>query len=167
MNEFLTDTFSTNYVRALLLGQGHRPVISDKLLTAAFQVLGDDQKNDYLRLAEEFFRSKAIIVPSGLDSLPTPWLRQLPDIIWNTRKSNWEIIPYMIRKIGHNDGVLCLQFAQELPNCSGRVTGWDRLRVQINLALQPNLWTPLNLDIERLVWEKRPDLRLDLFTVAY
>jgi len=163
MKELLPVPFSANYVKALFLREGHRPVVSEKLLTSSLELLGVDKKNDYLRLAEEFFRSKAILVPSGLASLPTPWLRALPDILWNMRKPNWEALPFMIRKLGCMDGVFCLAFAQELPNFSDRLTGWDRLRIQINLALQPNLWTPLSLEMERLVWKKRPELREELF----
>jgi len=73
----------------------------------------------------------------------------------------------MVRKVAYIDGAFCLEFAQELPNCSGRVTGWDQLRIQVNLALQPNLWTQLTSETEQIIWEKRPDLRLELFTLPY
>jgi hypothetical protein len=69
----------------------------------------------------------------------------------------------MIRQITHEDGVLCVTFAQELANAGDRVTAWDRLRIQLNLRLHPNLWTPLSLNLERRVWVSRPDLRSELF----
>lgn len=166
MNELkFLNVYSSAYVYALLRNQGCRPVVSSAVLGAAFELLSPPDREEVIHKAKEFFRSKAAMLPIGLETLPLGWLATLPDILWRTRKPHWDRLPYMIRELKIENGVLCMKFAQELPTFGDRITAWDRLRIQTNIALRPNLWTPLTTDVEQLIWEKRPDLRLKLFTL--
>ena len=137
--------------------------MSPAVLSAAMEVMNDTPNGDVLETVKVFFRSKAVVTPDGLESLPMIWLTTLPKVLWQTRKPHWDALPYMIRKIKMEDGALCLKFAQELPTFEQRITAWDRLRVEINLSLKPNLWNSLKPDVERMIWERRPDLRSQLF----
>lgn len=157
--------YSAARICALLHDQGNQQVISRTVLSAALEVLDHANKESVMRDAEQFFRSKAVILPGGLETLPPSWLITLPKILWQTRKREWEILPYMIREIRAEDGVLCVKFAQELPWAGDRVTRWDRLRIQINLGVSPNLWTPLSRELERRIWAARPQLRTELFQI--
>jgi hypothetical protein len=56
-----------------------------------------------------------------------------------------------------------MAFPQELPNPDQRVTAWDRVRIEVNLRLYPNLWTPISSELEKQIWTRRPDLRNELF----
>ncbi len=154
---------SAEHVHALLRTHGYKPVVSRVVLAAVLHLLQPSPRVDLIREATEFFRSKAAMVPDGLAELPSAWLRDLPALVWSSRKAHWTEIPYMIRRLTHEDGALCMMFAQELPNIEDRLSAWDRLRLRLNLGLQPNLWTPLPRDLERRIWIGRPDLRSELF----
>jgi len=159
----LEHLFSPAHICALLHNQGHQPVVSRAVLSAALEVLDRADKENVLQGAKQFFRSKAVILPDGLETLPAAWLSRLPELLWRTRKTKWEVLPYMIRELKAEDGVLCIKFAQELPRSGERDTAWDRLRIKINLGVSPNLWTPLCPELERRIWAARPQLRTELF----
>ena len=118
-----------------------------------------------LQNAEAFFRERAIFVPKGLEQLPSIWLKRLPDIFWSCRNPGWEILPFFIRVVGIELGVLRLGFPQEQCCSANHVGGWDQLRVVANLSLRPNLWTALTRHEERELWDLRPELRHDMLTV--
>lgn len=120
-----------------------------------------------LQKSRKFFLEKAILAPKGLDTLPSAWLEKIPQILWATRKAEWKVLPYFIRKLSYDAGILSIQFHLE-PNGEGRhntFTRWDRLRLQVNYSLRPSLWHWLDKAEERRIWDARPELRMDLFTV--
>lgn len=92
--------------------------------------------------ATEFFSTRCVIVPTGLDELPTPWLRALPRILWATRKPDWTHLPYMLTGVSFAEGILLVRFAQEGQPKSERITTWDRLRITLNRSLYPTVWRP-------------------------
>ncbi len=154
---------SAAHVRALLNTRGHKPVISPAVLAAALDLHRRPPAEDPLERAIEFFRTRAVIVPSGLRELPAAWLTDLPGLLWSTRKAHWAAIPYMINQVTFEDGVLTLAFAQELPSSEDRLTAWDKLRIHLNLSCYPNLWRPLTPELERSIWDSHPGLRRELF----
>ena len=151
------------HVHALMRARGLQPSLSQAVLAAALKLLQPSSREDHLQRAAEFFRSKAVLVPDGLSDLPSAWLADLPRLVWRSRKPHWHEIPYMCRRLAFSDGVLCISFAQELPTPEHRLTAWDKLRIELNLGLRPNLWLPLPPSLERTVWTSRPDLRRELF----
>jgi hypothetical protein len=169
LEEIMIDT-ALNYLRSpqrtqtLLRLYGHTPKLVPRVLSAAFDLCNTTVSPDQLLpQTREFFRSKAVIIPTGLDELPSCWLQDLPTVLWHSRKPHWKHLPYMISELGVEDGVLWVAFAQEQPNDEDRLTRWDELRMRLNLHLRPNLWTPLSRELERKIWHARPDLRADLF----
>lgn len=138
--------------------------LSPALLTAALQLYEDTALRELSwREANVFFITHAVFVPEGLETLPLNWLQQLPAELWHTRKPDWQILPYFIKAVAIEDGVLRIQFPQE--QALNRVTFWDRLRIRLNLAMRPNLWQPLTPFEERGIWERHPQLRHELFKV--
>ena len=73
--------------------------------------------------------------------------------------------PFMITSLAFDQELLCVPFAHEIANLSGRMTVWDDLRFVLNLALQPNLWHSLSRNEERDVWNRCPALRRDLLSL--
>jgi hypothetical protein len=71
----------------------------------------------------------------------------------------------MITSLAFEQGVLCVAFAHEVGNKTGRMTMWDDLRFVLNLALLPNIWHPLTRHEEVTIWNRWPELRRELFTV--
>lgn len=149
----------------LLEHAGYRPCISERLLRAALDVQAAPDPSHMVKETTSFFSTNAAMIPHGLDSLPTAWLRQIPGILWRSRKPHWTSIPYMIRRLSFEQGVLCVSFAQELPNGEDRLTAWDRLRVLLNLELRPNIWKPLPKALERRIWDECLGARAELFRV--
>lgn len=154
---------SSAHIHEMLRARGHRQAISTAVLSAALDLLAPSRNDELIAHAREWFRSKAVLVPDGLETLPAVWLRDLPEILWRTRKPGWTHLPYMTKRVGYENGVLCLTFPQELPHDEDRLSGWDRVRLEANLRLFPNLWTPLPPPLEHRVWRLRPKLRHELF----
>jgi hypothetical protein len=75
------------------------------------------------------------------------------------------VLPYLLKSVATEAGVLRLYFPQELIIKEARLSLWDRLRVTLNLSMRPNLWLPLNPSEEREIWNRHPELRNELFTV--
>ena len=96
--------------------------------------------------AKEFFRTRAVLVPTGLESLPLPWLKALPGILWSLRRPEWTHLPYMIREVFIADGLMQFRFAQEPlrePE-DQHVGGFDQVRLAVNTRLYPSCYRPLN-----------------------
>ena len=157
---------SAAHVYALMRNRGCRLRLSESVLYGAFEVLQPHLgRGQLLSEVSAFFRSKAILVPEGLDQLPSCWLNALPTLLWATRKDHWENLPYMIRRLDLERGVLCVKFAQEQPQKVPRLTRWDELRIQLNQSLEPNLWRALSPRTEREIWSRWPGLRSELFSL--
>ena len=155
---------SPERVQQLLRLDGYKRRMTAGVLGAAFDVCCPLMpRAQLLSQTKGFFSTKAVIVPAGLDELPSCWLQQLPKLLWCSRKPHWKMLPYMIRSLGIEDGFLWIAFEQEQPTDETRLTSWDRLRMLLNLNLLPNLWCPLSSELEKEIWHSRPDLRSDLF----
>ena len=153
---------SAEHVYALLRVHGHRPAVSSAVLAAGLQLLHPATRGDLLREATEFFRTKAILVPSGLEELPSAWLHQLPALLWRSRKPHWNEIPYMIRELGNERCVLRVAFA--------RATEHWRSPDQLGPAQDPTQPWGLSQPMDSAVAQfgeadlvARPDLRSELF----
>jgi hypothetical protein len=157
---------SAEHVHELMHRQGIRPQLSPAVLSAALDLYEDAALHKLSRVeARAFFSAHAILVPQGLETLPLPWLQQLPIRLWHTRKPHWDVLPYLLKSVATEAGVLRLYFPQELIIKEARLSLWDRLRVTLNLSMRPNLWLPLNPSEEREIWNRHPELRNELFTV--
>ena len=135
-------SFTAQYVCRLMERCGMKPILSSEMLSAAVQ-LDAALDERALERARDFFRSKAGLVPKGLESLPASWLAGLPGILWAMRKPHWMNLPYMIWRVACVDGVLLLSFAQEMDPRDAPVTAWDRIRVRVNRCVYPSRWRPL------------------------
>jgi hypothetical protein len=147
--------FTVQYVCQLIERCGLKPVLSTEMFRAAVQ-LDVVLPESALGRARVFFRSKACLVPQGLESLPACWLAGLPGILWATRKPHWTKLPYMIRQVACVEGVLLLSFAQETNPGDDRITSWDRLRIRVNLCVYPSRWRPLSRHHQQQLSLQRP-----------
>jgi hypothetical protein len=118
-------------------------------------------RQEALTQSTHFFRTRAVLIPKGLETLPTPWLRGLPGILWATRRPHWLHLPYMIREVEIVNGLLQLHFAQEamLNGNDERVTAWDRIRLQVNSSLYPSRWRPLQPKHLREMQSRWPEMK--------
>jgi len=115
-------------------------------LQAAMNLFSNEQgRRVALRAATEFFRSRAVIVPEGLATLPLPWLKSIPSILWSLRQPHWTHLPFMIKEVFVADGVLQFRFAQEAWCDSEdlQVGAFDRVRIAVNTRLYPACYRPL------------------------
>ena len=58
------------------------------------------------------------------------------------------------------EGLLLLEFAQELPEPGDRFTSWDRLRILVNAGIYPSRWRSLSRWHEVKLRQLHPELRL-------
>jgi hypothetical protein len=159
----LEHLFSADHVFQLMRDRRHKQQITETVLLAAFELFEPETNREgLLKETKAFFLRTAFMVPEGLEILPSCWLRRIPDALWDTCYPDWNWIPYMIAEFRLDRGVLLLRFVQEQPPHGPRLTGWDKVRIYLNL-LQPNLWRPLGCDLERQIWVRRPDLQNELF----
>jgi hypothetical protein len=105
-----------------------------------------------------FFLSQGALVPEGLDKLPDCWLAALPGILRPLREPNGMRLPFCIDRVGVEDGVLLLRFAQEQPGNAG-TDSWDRIRVAVNSGLYPSRWRPLSCWHLAKLRQLNPELR--------
>jgi hypothetical protein len=152
---------SAGHGRALLLACGLKQRITPAVLAAAAELLEPDSwREEILVEARQFFAQHAGMIPHGLEEIPSRWLQQLPRHL-----ENREMGPFMITSLDFNQGILCVAFAHEIASQTERMTIWDDLRFVLNLALQPNLWQSLSRKEELDVWNRRPSLRRELFSL--
>jgi hypothetical protein len=103
-------------------------------------------RGEALNAATEFFRSRAVMVPTGLAELPLPWLKALSGILWALRQPHWTHLPYMIGEVFIDDGLLQLRFAQEpLRDADDHdIDAFDKVRLFLNTGLYPSCYRPLH-----------------------
>ena len=155
--------FSADHVFKLMHDGRHKQRPTEGVLSAAFELFKlETERKRLLEETKVFFRSMAAMVPIGLETLPSCWLRGIPQALLDTCQADWNWIPYMLAELRIDRAVLRLRFAQEEPPDEARVTRWDKIRIKLNL-IQPNLWCPLGCDLERQIWVRHADLRNDLF----
>ena len=111
-----------------------------------------------MRRVSGFFLSQGTLVPEGLDKLPDCWLAGLPGILGHLRKPYDTRLPFCIDRVGVEDGVMLLHFAEEQPG-SGSTDSWDRIRVAVNSGIYPSLWRPLSRWHLAKLWQLHPELR--------
>lgn len=142
--------FTAAHVLTLMERNGMRPVLSAGQINCVLHHPAW-KPTAALAKATAFFRSRACLVPHGLETLPVPWLAGLPGILWSMREPHWAHVPYMINRVACVDGVLLMGFAQELEGEQAVDTSWDRIRVQVNERLAPNRWRRLSPRHRRLL----------------
>jgi energy-coupling factor transporter ATP-binding protein EcfA2 len=111
-----------------------------------------------MRRVSGFFLSQGTLVPEGLDKLPDCWLAGLPGILGHLREPHATQLPFLIDRVGAEDGVLLLRFAQEQPASAG-TDSWDRIRVAVNSGLYPSRWRPLSRWHLAKLRQLHPELR--------
>jgi hypothetical protein len=152
--------YTARHVEQLMLRAGFKRRYAATTIIAATKTTRRRSRKKLLEAARHFFRVWCVTMPEGLDNLPNPWLAALPGLLFKTRKPHWEVLPYFIKHVGVQDGMLLLQFAQEQPNPEGRLTAWDKLRIAINAGLYPSCWRELKP--KHLVQLGLPAHKLDL-----
>lgn len=152
--------FTASHVESLMARHGRPRMWSTELISAAIKLSRRRNRKILLKKVESFFLAHAVMVPKGLESLPTPWLEALPRILWSTRRPEWTKLPYFIDGVFMENGVLLLHFAQEQPNLDQKFTAWDRLRVVVNAGLYPSAFRELKPQHQKLLAVKFPELRL-------
>lgn len=150
--------YASEHVERLMTESRYHAVQSVDLVVAAAR-LDEHRRESALRQATDFFRSKACRIPLGLESLPACWLAGLPGILCGLRQPHWTHVPFMISRLGCEEGVLIIHFAQEEPPEENGLTPWDEIRVAVNARLYPNRWRRLKRRHRMLLWFARPDLR--------
>ena len=135
--------FSVRHTANVMAQAGYQRQSRPEMLETIWNQDRRGFRQQLLEKNRDFFRSYCAMIPQGLETLPTPWLAGLSKILWATRKPEWTHLPYFLKRVSCESGMLLLQFAQELPNPEGRLTAWDRLRITVNASLYPSLWRPL------------------------
>jgi hypothetical protein len=138
---------SVEHMRTLMTRDGHHECTTASTVTTLLSANVTEnvrERKQLLAATKTFFRSKCAMIPEGLGGLPAPWLRALPRILWATRKPHWPLLPYMLKEVRFDQGMLLLHFVQETPLESNRLSSWDRLRIIVNRSLYPNVWRPLH-----------------------
>jgi hypothetical protein len=176
-NDFggLNESSDTDFQQLQLLGSAqhvHRlfrrlnwhPKLTPGLLYSAFQLGGKESEQPVLlENTRLFFRQRAILIPEGLETLPSRWLETIPQVLLETLKPHWHHIPYMITSLRLCNSVLCVSFAQEGYASGGnRLTRWDQLRITLNRCIRPNLWTALTSEERLAIWNSHHELREEL-----
>jgi len=162
----ITYLSSADRIHQLLRAHGLKQILTPALVAAAAELTElPTKQEEVFSGACQFFSSRAGFVPVGLEELPSCWLQQLPSLLWSSGKSPGDRLPYMVTRIGFEQGVLHIAFLQEVVHEKGRLTRWDNLHIRLNLLLQPKLWLPLTRKEESEVWKRRPELRRELFTL--
>ena len=153
--------FSASHVKELMRGSGFRPSWTPEVIAAATKLL-DCHRQQTLETVTGFFRSRACMVPEGLERLPACWLAGLPKILWRLRKPYWTRLLYFIDRVVVEDGMLLLGYAQEQPHATGGMCAWDRVRVAVNASLYPSLWRPLKPQHRQQLLRLHPELKSSL-----
>ncbi|MCX6923062.1 MAG: hypothetical protein NT154_07620 [Verrucomicrobia bacterium] len=149
---------SAAHLEELMTQAGFRSLWPPQMVLQA-AAFARHRRRKILQRVTGFFLSKCCHVPQGLESLPNCWLAALPGILWGTRKPHWTKLPYFINRLSVADGLLIMEFAQEMPEPGDRLTAWDRLRVLVNASLYPSRWRPLSSWHQGKLRQLHPELR--------
>jgi energy-coupling factor transporter ATP-binding protein EcfA2 len=155
------DHMAAQHLELLMEQNGFQPLHSPTVIAAAWKLTRRSHRRA-LKLATDFFRAKAILVPRGLETLPTPWLLGLPGIFWSLRASYWIGLPWRIQRMACVRGLLLMQFARESQPPDARLSAWNELRVAVNARLYPGRWRPLKRHHRHLLGQHHPGLRREL-----
>ena len=155
------DPFSVEHLKRLLRAEGFREEMDPQLFEAALRICKEQEREQLVEYANGFFRAYAAMIPRGLETLPSPWLKALPGILCATRAPHRTHLPYMICELAQREGLLLVRFVQEAM-CElnhSRTTAWDRIRVVLNTSLYPSRWRPLRPRHQRQIQTRWPELR--------
>lgn len=166
------DRISVGHLEQLLTRAGLVRRVAPDLFVKVMAICAAefDHASAVLR-AREFFRARAVLVPEGLERIPSPWLVALPGILWSARRPGWTHLPYMMNRVEVVNGLLLMQFAQEADSSFGRrITSFDRLRIRVNASVYPHLYRPLKPEHSSSMAQRRrrdvsgaePELNEDL-----
>jgi hypothetical protein len=100
-----------------------------------------EERDRLLVDATNGLRSNMMVVPRGLDELPTAWLQGLPEL-WQqlcAMHPKWRYAA--IQAIGVEDGILRLASSQE--DMDADLSEYDKMRILLNLLLSPSSFFPL------------------------
>ena len=152
--------FTPEYQAGLMASQGIERFLTPEMVAAA-QALCAPSKDAQVLLKKviSFFRSKASIIPNGLELLPLCWLAALPGILGRLRRPRSSRLPFMLKEVGCEQGMLLLGFAEEQPPDMTQATEWDQVRVAVNRSIYPSLWRPLSRHLRLELWLWHPELR--------
>ncbi|HXT13121.1 MAG TPA: type IV secretion system DNA-binding domain-containing protein [Candidatus Angelobacter sp.] len=157
----LEDPFSVEHLKRLLRAQGWREELDQPLFEAALRICREPDREQRVEYAKGFFRTYAAMIPRGLETLPSPWLKALPGILWTTRAPRRMHLPYMICELAQSEGLLLVRFAQE-GVCElnhSRQTAWDRIRIVLNTSLYPLRWRLLRPRHARQIQARWPEIK--------
>ncbi len=155
------DQMASQQLESLMEQNGFQPLHSLAVVAAAWKLKRRSHRRA-LKLATDFFRAKAYLVPQGLETLPTPWLLALPGILWSLRETYWIRLPWRIQLVACVSGLLLIQFAEESQPPDERPSAWNELRVDLNARLYPSRWRPLKRHHRLRLVHRHPDLRTEL-----
>ena len=149
--------FSAKHVERLMQEAGFSLLWPAEVVTCAC-ALRRRRRRLTMRRVSGFFLSQGALVPEGLDKVPDCWLAALPGILRSLREAPGLRLPFLIDRVGVEDGVLLLRFAQEQPGSAG-TDSWDRIRVAVNSGLYPSRWRPLSRWHLAKLRQLHPELR--------
>ncbi len=155
----LIDSATSERLHRQLQTLGHPRRLTEMQWQAALKLFNRKGRKKALAAATEFFRTRAVLIPTGLESLPLPWLKALPGILWSLRQPQWTHLPYMIREVLVSDGLLQFRFAQEplRDPTDEHLGGFDQVRLAVNTRLYPSCYRPLNRrHATRIRWSPPP-----------
>jgi hypothetical protein len=157
--EYSDDPASVEHLLQLMRESGFKEPTKLGTLAAVLQVLPHEtRRNLILEETTSFFRCRGCMVPKGLETLPTSWLKALPGALWSLRKPHWTHLPFMICELAVADGLLLVRFAQEpLRRPEGAVNSYDHVRISLNAALFPSRFRPLKRRHGQQVRLRNPD----------
>jgi hypothetical protein len=148
------DPANSKRLERQLLEQNYKLQLDESELQSVLQLFAKiDDKEKSLTVARDFFRERAVLIPSGLEYLPLPWLRGLPGILWSLRLRHWTRLPYMISEAFVVDGLMQFRFAQEAMRDTDdhHVSAFDLVRQAVNIRLYPSRFRMLKRrDVGRL-----------------
>jgi hypothetical protein len=154
------DPNSVEHLKRLLRGEGFREQMDQPVFDAAVDLSSSGfDREKLIEVTNAFFRARAIMVPRGLESLPSGWLKSLPGILLTTQTPQRTHLPYMICNLSQREGLLLMQFTQEsICELSGpRISAWDRIRIMVNTSLYPSRCRPLTRRHRRQLQARWPE----------
>jgi len=138
--------------------------VSTNVIESAFQLFQPEEpRQRLLDEARDALRPYLVLLPQGLECLPTCWLKALPGIWQDLCRINPRWAGTALGAVAHDHGVLRLVSAQEQNIRLDQISVFDLMRIDINARLYPSIWRPLKRRHERVIWMHQPGLRKDLF----
>lgn len=143
---------------------GMQPCVSPNIVEAIFPLIDSDEpRQQLLNESRNALRSRMVLLPKGLECLPSCWVKALPGIWSHLCQMNPRWAGTALSAVAYEHGVLRLASAQEQNIRLNQVSVYDQMRIEINSRLYPSIWRPLKRCHELAIWKYHPELRKDLF----